>query len=83
MLLENLLAKNERIIALLGLRGMGKSSLARNTLWYAAERKLFAGGVLHIQLKDIRSTFTMLKIILRTIVGFLDMSAKDKRDLID
>ena len=70
-------------MSLLGLRGIGKSSLARNTLHYAAERKIFTGGVLLIQLKDIRSSFTMLKLIMRAILGHLDMSTEEKRKLND
>lgn len=83
MLLEYLLASKEKIVALLGLRGMGKSSLARNTLHYAAERKMFLGGIMLIQLKDIRSCFTMLKLIMRAILSFLNLSANEKRKLTD
>ena len=45
-LLESLLQENERIVPIIGMKGIGKSALARNTLHYAAERKLFTGGIL-------------------------------------
>ena len=47
-LLEIILADKERIVNILGLHGIGKSYLARNTLHYVAERKLFTGGILFI-----------------------------------
>lgn len=46
-LLEMIL-NQEKIVPLLGVRGIGKSSLAINTLHYAAERKMFPGGILMI-----------------------------------
>ena len=72
-LLEALILHKVRIISLLGLRGIGKSSLARNTLHFAAERKMFKGGILFIQLKDTRTLFTMLKLIMRNILRFLNL----------
>ena len=68
ILLENLIDDQDRIIELLGLKGIGKSSMARNTLHYAAERKMFTNGILHTQLKEVRSTFVMLKQIMRHIL---------------
>ena len=56
-LLTMLLKDNERIIPLIGVRGIGKSSLARNTMHYVAQRKLFTGGVIFVKLKDVRHTF--------------------------
>lgn len=38
----------EKIIMLLGLHGIGKSSVARNTLHYIYERKYVTGGILWI-----------------------------------
>ena len=47
-ILQNMLQDNEKIIPLLGLHGIGKSALARNTLHYATDRKLFTGGIMFI-----------------------------------
>ena len=60
-------------MSLLGLRGVGKSYLARNTLHYAAERKMFKGGFMLIQMKNIRSIFSGLKQIKRAVMRFLDI----------
>ena len=49
-LLELLIIKSNRIIALTGLRGIGKSSLAKSVLHYAADRKMFTGGILFVKL---------------------------------
>lgn len=82
-LLEYLLEDKHRIVSLLGLRGVGKSCLARNTLHYVAERKIFTGGILFIQLKDIKSIFSLLKLIMRAIMRFLEIEKEAKRNLAD
>ena len=78
-LLEYLLVYNERIVTVLGLRGIGKSSLARNTLHYVADRKIFSCGILLIQLKDIRESLGMLRLIMRAILKFIDLDEEDKK----
>ena len=62
-----LLGQNEKIVPLFGVRGIGKSSLAKNALHYAAERKMFTGGVLLVPLKTVRHSFAMLKLIVAEI----------------
>ena len=66
---------------LLGLHGIGKSALARNTCHYVAERKLFTGGIIFIQLKGMTSLFPMLKLIMREIIRKLDLTLEEKRAL--
>lgn len=82
-LLQYLLEDNYKIVSLLGLRGVGKSCLARNSLHFVAERKIFTGGILLIQLKDIKSTFAMLKLIMRAIFRFLKLDKEERRTLSD
>ena len=48
ILFDHMINQNEKIVSLIGLRGIGKSSLARNTLHYAAERKTFSQGIMLI-----------------------------------
>ena len=43
--LIKLVMSGNRLVILLGLDGVGKSSLARNALHYMSERKFFTGGV--------------------------------------
>ena len=80
-LLKILITDCERIVLLLGLHGIGKSALARNTCHYVAERKLFTGGIIFIQLKGMSSLFPMLKLIMRAIINKLDLSVEQKREL--
>ena len=40
-----------RLITLLGLNGIGKSTVARNAVHFMLERKYFTGGVIFINLK--------------------------------
>ena len=76
-----LITEKERIVLLLGLHGIGKSALARNTCHYVAERKLFTGGIIFIQLKGMSSLFPMLKLIMREIIRKLDLTMEEKRAL--
>ena len=78
-LIKSLLDSKERIIPLLGLHGIGKSALARNTLHYVAERKMFSGGVLFIKLKNIRSSFAVVKNIMRNIMRYVDFKTGEKQ----
>ena len=63
---------------MIGLRGVGKSSLARNTLHYVAERKTFCQGILLIQLKDTRTCLAMAKLIMHAILRYIDFDKGDK-----
>ena len=58
----------ERIVNVVGLRGIGKSSLVKNTLHYVSDRKMFTGGIFHIQLKNSKTCIAMLKMIMREIL---------------
>ena len=59
---------------LLGMHGIGKSSIAKNALNYIAERKLMLGGILWIQLKGVRDIHTLTKLIQRNIYDSLNLS---------
>ena len=51
------LIKNEdfRLITLLGLAGIGKSTVAKEAIHYMSVRKYFTGGVVFINLKNVSS----------------------------
>ena len=83
-LLTSLLAdSSDRIVPLIGFQGVGKSSLARNTLHYVAERKMFTHGVVLVQLKGVKTCFAMLKLLIRAILPTLDLSREGKRNLVN
>ena len=44
-----------QLIVLLGLRGIGKSAIAKNALHYMRERRFITGGVILIDLKKVKS----------------------------
>ena len=50
----------ERITILLGLPGMGKSSVTINALHYICERKFFTRGVVLVKLNNIRDLNSMM-----------------------
>ena len=72
-LIESVMS-GERLVVLLGLHGFGKSSIARNALHYMSERKFFTGGVLLLQLKNVRDVFSLMKQIQRFIIKALDLT---------
>lgn len=72
-----------RIVPVIGLQGIGKSSLARNTLHYVCERKMFTHGILFIQLKDMRACFMMLKLLMRLLLKFINIDSVGKRKLLE
>ena len=78
-LIEDIVDKNnhEQIFMLLGLHGIGKSSIAKNTLNYIYERKLVLGGILWIQLKGIKDTYSVLKLIQRNIIDSMNLSREE------
>ena len=46
--------KHSRLLTLMGLPGIGKSSLTANTLDYISERKLLKGGSIFINMSNIK-----------------------------
>ena len=77
-LLELMLVKHNRIVALTGVRGIGKSSLAKFVLHYTAERKMFTGGILFVKVQGTTQTFLVMKMIMREIIKFLDLTQEQK-----
>ena len=65
---------------LLGLHGMGKSSIAKNTLNHIHEHKLIQGGILWIPLKGVADILSIVKEIQRHIYDELDLQGKDMLD---
>ena len=62
-LTEDILYKSDQVFMLLGLQGIGKSSIARNAFNYINERKFIHGGILWIQLKGVRDVYTVTKLL--------------------
>ena len=48
--------KGNRLLFMLGLHGTGKSTIVRYALNYICDRKFFTGGVIQIQLSNIKDT---------------------------
>lgn len=52
-----------RLVPILGLYGIGKSTLSRKMLQFVASRKYFTGGIIFVQLSNVTTMFTVLKLI--------------------
>jgi AAA+ ATPase superfamily predicted ATPase len=55
------IASGQRLICLIGLPGIGKSSLVRNSIQFFVKRKVFLGGVVFIQAKGVDSIEIIIK----------------------
>ena len=53
---------------------MGKSLLAKNTLHYVADRKLFTGGIIFIDMNTQRYNFSLVKDIMGAIMKGLSLN---------
>ena len=79
--IENIM-NGERLVMLLGLHGVGKSSVAKNTLHFIYERKYMTGGVLWVQLKGVKDVYSAMKQIQSYIYKSLILSKDEVTDLI-
>ena len=73
--------KPNKFIPVLGLYGIGKSTLAKNLLNFVADRNYFTGGIVYVQMKDMRSTITVLKLIKREILTSIKLDSREKQKL--
>ena len=73
--------KSDQIIMLLGLHGVGKSSVARNTLHYIYERKYITGGILWVQLKGVRDVYSVSKHLQKYIYRSLNLTKSEINEL--
>ena len=70
-----------RLVILLGLHGVGKSCLARNALHYMSERKFFTGGVVLVQLSNLKEVQSCLKRIQAFLFRALDLTKDQINEL--
>ena len=55
------LCRNDRLIVLQGLYGDGKETIAKSCLRFVADRKIFSGGVIHLNLQRVRANQAFLE----------------------
>lgn len=73
--------ENTRVLNILGLRGIGKSSVLINTLNYMAKRKVYTGGMISLNVKGMKRIFHLIKTIIRSILNFLDYGKMELNDV--
>ena len=71
----------QRLVILIGDAGIGKSILARHACHYMCERRFFTGGVVQVQLKNMREVLPSIKLIQRFMLDELDLEIPEKRKL--
>ena len=78
-LVDVVLDKNKpRLVTLLGLRGVGKSAVARNACHYLLERRYFRGGVILIDLNCKKSFEVFVSKLKKIMIKHLKLQASDK-----
>lgn len=59
---------NHRLVTIIGLPGIGKTSLCKNAVHYIAERKIFKLGIVFLSLKGFMNLELFMK---RLVVNFV------------
>ena len=81
-LIKGVMSDNgERLIMLLGLHGVGKSSVARNALHYIHERRYMSGGIVWVQLKGVRDVYSVTKQIQSYIYRSINWTKEEIAEL--
>ena len=68
---------------MLGLGGIGKSSVARHAVHYMMQRKYFTGGVIMVNLQNDRSFNVLARKIKMILIDKLKLRYSTKRDEIE
>lgn len=73
---------NNRLVNIIGLPGIGKTSLCKNAVHYMADRKLFKQGVMYFSLKGyMNCEIFMKKLVLNFVLNNFDLEAEKKNEI--
>ena len=61
------IATGKRLTCLLGLPGIGKSSIVRNAVYFFVKRRFFLAGVVFIQAKGVETIEVLIKQIIQKL----------------
>lgn len=68
-LVQKIASNTKRLVSVVGVPGIGKSSLVRRAIHFFDNRKLFTGGIVLIQAKGVESTENLKKLIICSIIS--------------
>jgi len=68
---------NHRLVTIIGLPGIGKTALAKNSVHYIADRKLFKQGIVFLQLKGFMTLELFMK---KLVVNFVKSNFELEED---
>ena len=77
------ITSGKRLVFIFGLHGTGKSTIVRQALQYICDRKFFTGGVIQIQLSNVKSTYSLMKAIQRAIIKGLNLTKDQLNEIIE
>ena len=81
--LVDLVMGGKRLVELIGLPGVGKSSVARHAVHYMMARKHFTGGIIMINLRNDRSFTVLMRKIKMVLINKLKLRHSAKRDEVE
>lgn len=75
---------SNRLVTVIGLPGIGKSSLCKNAVHYIAERRMFKQGIVFLPLKGYMSfELFMKKLVVNFVMSNFELDIEEKKDLRD
>ena len=67
----------KRLVTLLGLYGIGKSTVVTNAVHYMVQRKYFSGGIIYINMKQVRSMRIFMQYLKSILLLKMDLSVEN------
>ena len=75
--------KGHRLIQLVGLAGIGKSSVARHSIHYMMQRKYFTGGIIMVNLKNDKLFSILVRKFKMILINKLKLRHSSKREEVE
>ena len=70
------------MVVINGLRGIGKSSLAKLAQHFLSERKLSTSGNIYIECKHVKDIYALLKTMQRQLINLMSLSITQRSEIL-
>lgn len=73
---------NHRLVTVIGLPGIGKTALAKNTLHYLFDRRVFQAGIVYIPLKGyMNCEIFMRKLLVNFVIDNFELNTDKEKEI--